>query len=282
MKVLTCAATKRRLHAYHDEELSVADQIAVSAHLEWCDRCAAAFAELRELRAALRAAVPGRSAVSPEMETSLYASVVSRVRAENTQSFGVRIREMFDDMHFVYAGVGAAAATAVCVIIMLSMMRFANNERPGSNHNPVVVDAGMLMPRPLESTFFAPDIAPFFSPDTAPQDDDAVYTLSGVVTLEGRFINLELHQADGESPMVAGSSAAKAVEHLMDSVSNTRFEPARVAGLPVAVNIVWMVAHTTVRASKGAIDLATTPVLKKRRVDATITRSVVGSGFTRI
>jgi hypothetical protein len=282
MKVLTCVATRRRLHAYHDEELSVADQIAVSAHLEWCDRCAELFAELRVLRAALRAAAPGRSIDSPEMEASLHASVVSRLRAENTQSFGARVRAMFEDMHFVYAGVGAAAATAVCVIIMLTMMRFANNERPGSNHNPVVVDARMLMPRPLDSTFFAPESVPFFSPETAAPGDDAVFTLSGVVTLEGRFINLELHQADGESPVVAGSSEAKAVEHLMDSVSNTRFEPARVAGLPVAVNIVWMVAHTTVRASKGAIDLATTPVLKKRRADITITRAVIASGVSRI
>jgi hypothetical protein len=271
MRVLTCAATRRRLHAYHDEELSVPDQIAVSAHLEWCDPCAASFAELRAIRGALRAAAPGRSVDSSETP-DLYSSVVSRLRAENTQSFGVQLREMFSDMHFVYAGVGAAAATAVCVIIMLSMMRFANNERPGSNHNPVVVDAGMLMPRPLESTFFAPDVMPFFSPETTAPADDAVYTLSGVVTLEGRFINPELHQA-GESPVVAGSSEAKAVEHLMDSVSNTRFEPARVAGLPVAVNIVWMVAHTTVRASKGAIDLATTPV-RKRRADIVLTPEI--------
>jgi hypothetical protein len=264
MKVLTCAATRRRLHAYHDEELSLSDQVAVSAHLEWCDGCAAAFGDLRGIRAVLRAAAPGRRIDAEEMP-DLYSSVVSRLRAENTQSFGTQLREMFEDMHFVYAGIGAAAATAVCVIIMLSMMRFANNERPGSNHNPVVVDAGMLMPRPLESTFFAPDLMPFFSLETTTPSDDAMYTLSGVVTLEGRFINLELHQADGESP-VAGSSEAKAVEHLMDSVSNTRFEPARIAGLPVAVNIVWMVAHTTVRASKDAIGLATIPV-KKRRAD---------------
>jgi hypothetical protein len=270
MKVLTCAATRRRLQAYHDEELSVRDQIAVSAHLEWCDPCAVLFAELRSLRVALRAAAPGRSVDSPEMELDLYISVVSRVRAENTQAFGARVRALFEDMHFVYAGIGAAAATAVCVIIMLSMMRFANNERPGSNHNPVVVDAGMLMPRPLESTFFAPDMMPLLSPEATAPGDDAVYTLSGVVTLEGRFINMELHPADGESPVVAGSSEARAVEHLMDSVSNTRFEPARVAGLPVAVNIVWMVAHTTVRATKGAIDLATTPV-KKRRADIVLT-----------
>jgi hypothetical protein len=272
MKVLTCAATRRRLHAYHDEELSVPDQIAVSAHLEWCDPCAASFADLRAIRAVLRAAAPGRSVNSPEMP-DLHGSVVSRLRAEDTQSFGAQLRAMFEDMHFVYAGVGAAAATAVCVIIMLTMMRFADNERPGSNDHPVVVDAGMAMPRPLESTFFAPDLMPFFSPEVTAPNDDAVYTLSGVVTLEGRFINWELHQADGESPVVSGSSEAKAVEHLMDSVSNTRFEPARVAGLPVAVNIVWMVAHTTVRASKGAIDLATTPV-KKRRVDIVLTPEV--------
>jgi hypothetical protein len=92
-----------------------------------------------------------------------------------------------------------------------------------------------------------------------------VFTVSGVVTLEGRLINLELHQPEGQQPVVAGSSEAKAMAHLMDTVSNARFEPARVAGLPVAVNIVWMVAHTTVRASKGAMDMRREPTAKKRR-----------------
>jgi len=86
MKVLTCAATRRRLHAYHDEELSVADQIAVSAHLEWCDPCAASFTDLRAIRAVLRRAAPGRTVDSPE-SPDLYPSVVNRLRAENTQSF---------------------------------------------------------------------------------------------------------------------------------------------------------------------------------------------------
>jgi hypothetical protein len=274
MKVLTCTATRRRLDAYHDEELSITDQIAVSAHLEWCDRCAASYAELRLMGAMLRAAAPGRHVLPPEEDGVLAASVVSRLRAEDTQSFGARVRAMFDDMHLVYAGIGAAAATAVCAIIMLSMMRFANNERPGSNRNPVVVDARMLMPRPLDATFFAPE-------GTKP-GEDAVFTLSGVVTLEGRLINLELHQADGESPVVAGSSEAKAVEHLMDSVSNARFEPARVAGLPVAVNIVWMVAHTTVRASKATINFNSTPIVKKRRADVPIARSAAAPGMGRI
>ena len=42
MKPLTCAAARRRLHAFHDGELPVADQIAVEAHIDRCDECAAA------------------------------------------------------------------------------------------------------------------------------------------------------------------------------------------------------------------------------------------------
>lgn len=257
MKVLTCSAARRRLQAFHDEELPVSDQIAVSAHLEWCDRCAASLAELRLLRMALRSAAPGR-AIGPDDDASLHATVVSRLRAENTVSLSACVHEMFQDMHFVYAGLGAAAAAAVCAIITLTMLRFANVDRPGSNQNPVVVDARMLMPRPLDSIFITPDA------DRA--GEDAVFTLSGVVTLEGRLINLEVHQEGGQPP-AAGSSEARAVEHLMDTVSNARFEPARVAGSPVAVNIVWMVAHTTVRASKGALNLAPPPGAKKRRVN---------------
>ena len=65
MKPLTCAATRRRLQAFHDRELPFGDQIAVSAHLEWCDRCAAALAELRVGAARrCRRCAPGRAALS--------------------------------------------------------------------------------------------------------------------------------------------------------------------------------------------------------------------------
>ena len=43
MKDLTCAAARHMLEAYHDEELSVREQIAVGAHLERCEDCAAAL-----------------------------------------------------------------------------------------------------------------------------------------------------------------------------------------------------------------------------------------------
>ena len=279
MKVLTCASTRRRLHAYHDDELPVGDQIAVGAHLEWCGTCATSFAELRLLRAALRSAATSRAPFTPEQSASLAAAVVSRARAERTASFSVRVHEMFDDMHLVYAGIGAAAATAVCVVIMFTMMRFATNARPDSlaamvrilaslseveHHEdakpsmPQVLDARMLSPRILDDVFFA-----------APGKrggEDALFMLSAVVTREGRIVNLELHPTGATPP--AGSSEARALEGLRGAVSRARFEPAQVAGLPVpaAVNMVWLVAHTTVRATQAGLDLRAIPKKRQARL----------------
>lgn len=255
MKVLGCAATRRRLQAYHDEELPVASHIEVDAHLEWCDDCAAALAELQELRSALRATTPGRAVLSREDQIAFHASVVNRVGAETTMSWPVRVRAAFEDMHFVYAGLGAAAATVACVTIMLSMMNFAALTSPGFNQNPVVVDARMLMPRVLDQGFDAATGAA----------DDGAFTLSAVVTREGRLVNLELHPEAGHTPE-AGSNEARAVQSMLGAMAHARFEPARVAGLPIAVNMVWLVTHTTVRGTTGPT-LPAIPAAKKRRVE---------------
>lgn len=264
MKVLTCATARRRLQAYHDGELSVSEQIDVDAHLEWCDHCVASIEEMQAVRSVLRTALPGRAVMTFTDDTSLQAALISRIRAENTASWSAHIREMFDDMHMVYAGLGAGMATVACVMVMLSMMRFATSEHsPGSNQNPVVVDARMLMPRPLEQVLMT----------ASPKDgdeagDEAVFTLSAVVTREGRIVNLELHGENGET-LGADSIEARALQSLLGMVSRARFEPAKVARLPVAVNMVWMVANTTVRAAKAplALEIPAVPSVKKRRVD---------------
>jgi len=62
----------------------------------------------------------------------------------------------------------------------------------------------------------------------------------------------------------------------MDAVSRARFEPAQVAGLPVAVNMVWLVARTTVRANNKhhisfnlpAASVPPLPLAKKHIVSA--------------
>ena len=125
MKPLTCASTRRRLQAFYDRELAVADQIAVNAHLEWCDHCAAALDDLRMVGAALHALAPRRAMLTQDEAAVFTSTVVSRMQAEEDASIFSTLRLMFEDMHLVYAGVGAATATAVCLVLMLGMMRFA-------------------------------------------------------------------------------------------------------------------------------------------------------------
>jgi hypothetical protein len=252
MKTLTCPAARRLLHAFHDEELPISDQIAVGAHLEWCDRCAADFAALGCMRRALRALTPGRAALSWEDEASLQRSVVSRVKAERATSWAAQAREMFDDMQLVYAGAGATMAAVLSVVFMISVMRFVPS--PGSNQNPVQVDEHVLMPRALTEPFATP---PSGGGDTA-------FMLAAVVTREGTIENLELLRPISGPTAAPGTDEARVVEDLLGAVSRARFEPARVAGLPVAVNMVWLVAHTTVRASRPALRLPVTPAAKKR------------------
>lgn len=264
MKVLICEEARPLLEEYHDEELPVSDQIAVRAHLEWCDDCAEIFSELRLMRGFVRASLPGHGQLDHEDRGTFQATVISRARAEARLSWSARVREVMEDMHVVYAGVGAAAATVFCVLVLMSMMRFATQERPdslaaiarllaspkvatvdenapGTNKNPMVVDARMLMPRALDQLFLA----------AASASDETAFTLSAVVTREGRLVNLEWHSPSGRTPK-AGSQEAETVDTLLNTASMARFEPARVQGLPIAVNMIWLVANTTVRAPKAS------------------------------
>lgn len=263
MRVLTCGATRRRLHAFHDQELPIDDQIAVSAHIEWCDQCAAELAQLRLLSRAFRAFPHSRVALSSEEETSLQASVVSRVKAERTLSFVAQAREVFEDMHLVYAGLGGAAAAVVCVAIMLGMMRFATIERPaslagmvkalgspGSIVNPAPpLEPRMQLPRPLNQASFSTD------PDAT---GDSLIMMVAIVTREGTVTELALLDPGGRG-LASRTGQSKAVEDLLGAVSRARFEPATVDGLPVAVNMVWVVEHTTVRAKAAVKKRAALP-----------------------
>ena len=258
MKALTCAATRRRLHAFHDGELTVSDQIAVAAHLDWCDSCATALDDFQLIGVALRRATAARGPFPVDDQVSLRAAVVDRMKAERTVSLASQMQLMFEDLHLVYAGAAAAVAALVCVVVMLGMMRFATSVRPdslaalvglltpGSNQNPVAVRDHVQMPKPLDPAFST----------SSPADGggDAAFALAAVITREGRVANLELLHSIGEQELMPGTDEARIVANLLDAVSRARFEPASVAGLPVAVNMVWLVAHTTVRATARAAE----------------------------
>ena len=285
MKTLTCSAARRRLHAYHDAELPVSDQIAVSDHLDWCEECASAFEELQSLRVVLRSAIRERNS-SIEDDPSFLGNIVSRLKAEDSVSFTSRIHGMFEDMRLVYAGLGASVAAVACVLMMLNMMRFvkedqrpdslaaimsalASSEASQTNVSqvvmPVTVEAQLLMVPRLTGASFAADS----DADVEFYGVDAEFALAGVVTREGYVDSLQLMHASSGQPVAPGTEEARALQKWMGAVARTRYEPARVDGLPVAVNKYWLVAHTTVHPLDRPVSVAA----KKRITSITDVRA---------
>ena len=82
-------------------------------------------------------------------------------------------------------------------------------------------------------------------------DEEAVFALAAVVTREGRDLGLRA-AAVGARDAAAARRAARhddEVTALLDAVRQSRFAPAQTPDGAVAVNMVWLLARTTVKAS---------------------------------
>jgi len=251
MMRLGCPAVLRQLQGYYDGELQVTDQIAVAAHLDSCESCHEAFADLEQLGNLLRTNAPGHVPLPRDEAAGFVSSVVNRARVEDSVSFVSWVHEVFDDRRVVYSSLGAATATLACLLIMLTMLRFSAKERtdslaamlnelsgPSTPTQPVIIrplvlDARVRMQPALDS----------YSGGDLSDVSDSVLALSGVVTSQGRVSDIEVN--DGTNGIVMASMDSRRIETLVDAMSKTRFEP--VKGDPVSVNWVWFVAHTTVR-----------------------------------
>jgi anti-sigma factor RsiW len=244
MIYLGCSAARRNLPLLHDGELPIDEQIVIRAHLAMCPSCAMEAERMEAIREAVRAGAALR--IHHEDLVGMQAGVVSRMKAERYESLFSRVGRMFEDMHLVWSGVGATAAAVACVTIVIGMLASAPTARPdslaallsvmaspGSDLNPVrpvLNQAIMLLPRAL------PDAAVSAAEMNDTRNSDAVVALSAVVTREGRVANLR--------PL---SSSDSEMVNLLDTVSRARFEPGRSGGSPVAVNMIWLIARTTVR-----------------------------------
>lgn len=252
MTRLACTAVLRQLQAYHDDELQVADQIAIANHLDGCDGCREALGELEHIGDMLRGEAPGRTPLPCDEAAAFVSTVVNRARVEDSVSFVAWVRELFDDRRVVYSSVGAATATLACLVIMLTMLRFSAKERtdslagmlnelsgPATQTQPIVI-------RPLvfdTRVRVLPAVDRFSGGADVNDVTDSVLALSGVVTSSGHVSNIEVN--DGTNGIAMASMDSRRIESLVDAMAKTRFEP--VKGEPASVNWVWFVAHTTVR-----------------------------------
>jgi hypothetical protein len=240
--LLNCAVDRPLIAAFHDGELPVAEMIAMEAHVQECVLCRQALRELRSVGDALRAA----AAPAPADDwTGLQPGVISRMRAEAHESLGARAHRLWEDMHLVWIGVASTAATLLCGAIVLSMLQFASPERDdslagvianlgaplGSDRNPARLDGFLSVP----TTAPGGDIIHATLSITS-SADEVVVPLSLTVTREGRVLDVSVLGNDHRD-----------VSILLDALSRARLQPAQSGGGPVAVSLVWLLTHTTVK-----------------------------------
>jgi hypothetical protein len=252
MSTLTCTTVRRHLAAYCDRELDLGLHLAVRVHLADCQACRREGEEIEALGRAVRQSAAARRRARADDLAAVRNSVVGRFQAERAYSVAHGLDRMIDDLRMLWAAAGATMATAVCVVALLGFVRLTLREMPysmaavigaladpGSNRNPVSVDGRMLLPRPASASEMSPPVL---------RGEEAVLMLSAVVTREGELRDLAVLE-----PGLRGLSPENpAVLKLLDTVSQTRFQPARAGGAPVAVNVVWMLAHTTVFGKEDA------------------------------
>ena len=103
----------------------------------------------------------------------------------------------------------------------------------GSDLNPVIADQFLTVPS-------VPDQGPIQAMLAQPvSHEELVLALSAVVTREGRVssvfvLNNQQHRAE--------------INPILDVLARGRLEPGRVGTAAVAVNFVWLMTHTTVKA----------------------------------
>jgi hypothetical protein len=252
---MPCDAVRDELDAFHDGELPLEVQLLVREHLESCVACALEHNELDRLRQGLREVPASRVDGPPE---SWSGAVLEQAKVERQLSWHTWLMGVFDDMHLVWPALGATSAVLVCLLASAEVMQATNEQRPdslagiigylanpGSNVNPARIDGFTEVPRRHES-----DHWPLAS-------EDAVLTLSAVVTREGRIQSVEMLAAEQARALKVKPEVVLA---MLDAASRAQFEPARAGGAPIAVSMVWLLAHTTVVGQQADVDRLMRPL----------------------
>src|SRR5688572_25584709 len=231
MSLYACVDVRDRLEAFHDDELTINERVAIQQHLADCSSCNMTASELAELGAKLRDFAAIVAADQPLETQRIASNVIERLKVEESFSIRAQAREWFQDMHLVWAGLGASVATAICIIGSASVLHAANQERPnsmarvisvlaspGSNDNPLRLNYEMMAPSAVTDATFEMS------------EEDAEYALSAVVSREGRVQGVEMINQLGDRP---------GVNAMLNDAYRMKFAPATARGDAVAVSMVW-------------------------------------------
>jgi len=126
----SCAAVRVHLNALSDGELRGDVLRGVSQHVESCRPCSESVAAIGELGQVLRAGVALRA--EPVDLAGLADGVVSRIGAEDHESWKGMFERATEDLHWVLVGVGSVAAAFISALVVSVVVQSSVGQRGDS------------------------------------------------------------------------------------------------------------------------------------------------------
>jgi hypothetical protein len=234
-----------------DRELRGYDLLMVSRHLSGCEDCAGEVRRITDMGDWLRGEAASRP-VPVEALAGLADGVVSRVRAEEQQSWTALLGRALDDFHWAVVGAGSMAAAVASALAVCAMLQVGIPERGdslaamlnslsspvGSDENPLFMDfeerTGTNPHTLVQRHQQLPSLGQVDVVPTALSEFDGVGILADV-NREGRITNIQ-----------ALNGSRKDAKKLEDELRDLRLTPATSSEGPVATRVVWLVANTHV------------------------------------
>lgn len=240
---MTCRETQAALAAYVDGELGGAERLRVSAHLAQCVECASEDAALRDLGDMLRGSVA--PVPPPDVLAGLASGVVSRISAEDRQSWRSRLGVLFEDWHWLAVGSGACSGAFVSALLVFAMLYSPTtqarqlNEKVGTLYIMTLPEGGIGQPNVLEvgGDFQAPKILQRYALPASfgwLGEQELVSQLDRSLMRNGRYVRFdELSMVDREEI----SNLLREIARLRQaSISRRPFGQANVSGMHLRID----------------------------------------------
>jgi len=113
---IACGRVRKHLGAFVDGELGGAERLRVAHHLAACASCADEHQSIRDVGEMLRATAP--SAPAWVDLTGLASGVITRMGAEDAQSWRAMFGRAIEDWHWTLVGAGSITAAFASILFV--------------------------------------------------------------------------------------------------------------------------------------------------------------------
>jgi hypothetical protein len=245
---LSCAAVQPHLEAFADGELRGDVLRRVSQHLESCDDCSAVIESVQGVGDVLRGR-PLQEADFADL-AGLADGVVSRVRAEDRESWRAKFERATDDLHWVLVGGGSIAA-AFLTAMSVSIVMHSSVEQRADSLASILNTVTDAPPQLGLATIVPVSIAPD-SIVGANGEDDVEFANLTEVNRAGHVMSL---QALPRGDEINATDAQSLVNQLRDLRFARQTERSNFTD-PDARQLIWLYTATEVRGTDAGSDTA--------------------------